>query len=404
MLATPHPEVLADDWLPPVVLGREAEVTEVVRRLDPPVPRAPPPWMIGVVGTRGAGSSSVARRAAREVADRLRATAPGTVPRQLVVRVAGCRGVHGVASELLRRLDDGFDGRGFPVAEIVAGLLRRLRREGRPVVLVLDDLRAGGPELGPLLRAIGAPDRFLPEGESGLPPFWTLLAGAADAVRRAEAEVEGRWRIGPFVRLAPYPGDALRRLLEDRAARVLGRPAPPELLAGVLERTLADGGGASRAIELLRRAVLPGPAGRSGPYAPLVRARGAIAIESRVIRAIEEVSLGRAAQLGEIRRSEARLARAEGAAPLPATTLWRRIVRLEQAGYVRRDVRPGGVGGTRSVLRVLAPTDEWLIDRRPPETHRGSVGWAGASWRVEPPAEDAPRPAPVPLPPDDAAD
>ncbi len=402
MLPTPHPEVLADDWLPPVVLGREVEVREVVRRLDPPRPHAPPPWMVGVVGSRGAGSSSVARRAAREVADRIRAAIPGSAPRQLAVRTAGCRGTHGVASELLRRLDDGFDGRGFPIAEIVAGVLRRLRRDGRPVVLVLDDVRAGGPDLGPLLRAIGAPDRFLPEGESGLPPFWTVLAGTADAMRRAEAELHGRGRIGPLIRLAPYSADSLRRLLEDRADRVLGRAAPADLLTRVLERTVADGGGAARAVELLRRTLLPGAARRAGPFAPLRRPGVPLTIESRVVRAIEEVSQGRAAPLGEIRRSEARLARAEGAAPLPATTLWRRIVRLEQAGYVRRDVRPGGVGGTRSVLRVLAPTDEWLIARLPPETHPGSDAWAPAPWSPGGLAEEGQRPASAPSPPDDA--
>ncbi|MGC2206066.1 MAG: hypothetical protein WA719_09150, partial [Thermoplasmata archaeon] len=81
MLVTPHPEVLAHDWLPPVVLGREAEVAEIVRRLDAPTPHAPAPWMVAVVGPRGSGTSSVARRAAREVADRVRISGSGVIPR-----------------------------------------------------------------------------------------------------------------------------------------------------------------------------------------------------------------------------------------------------------------------------------------------------------------------------------
>ena len=172
-----HPEVLARDWLPPVATGREVEVAEVVRRLDPPAPRAPPPWVVAVTGARGTGTSTVARRAARTVADLVRAGTGAGVPQVLPIRTAGLRGTHGVACALLRYLDGGFDGRGFSVIEIIAGFLRRLRRESRPAVLILDDIGLGGPDLGPVLRALGNPDRFLPEGESGIPPTWTILAG-----------------------------------------------------------------------------------------------------------------------------------------------------------------------------------------------------------------------------------
>ncbi len=401
MLPTAHPEVLAEEWLPPVVFGREAEVQELVRRLDPPRPVAPPPWMVGVVGPRGAGTSSVARRAAREVADRVRTSGDGPVPRVVSVRTAGCRGTHGVASALLRVLDGGFDGRGFPVPEILAGFLRRLRRDGRAGILVLDDVRSGGPDLAPVLRAIAEPDRFLPEGESGLPPVWTLLAGTADALARAEAAIDGRWRIGPFVRLRACEVPLLRRLVADRAERALGRTAPPELVDRSVERAITEGGGAARAIDLLRRSLIA-PALR--PVARSASRRLALPIESRVVRAIETASGGRAARLGEIRRCEARLAHAEGESPLPATTLWRRIVRLEQAGYVRREVRPGGEGGTRSVLRVLAPVDEWVIAPDPQGTLPGfggrSASEAGEGWE-----DGAPGRPPVLLPPpDDAAD
>ncbi|MGI0156767.1 MAG: AAA family ATPase, partial [Thermoplasmata archaeon] len=263
-MTPPHAEVLAHDWLPPVVLGREAEVADLVRRLDPPRPRSPPPWMVGVVGPRGSGTSAVARRAAREVADRLRTSGVGVVPRWVAVRVAQHRGTHGVASALLAAIDDGFDGRGFPVAEILAGFLRRLRREERPGVIVLDDVRVGGPDLGPVLRALADPDRFLPEGECGLPPLWAVLAGTREAVHRAELGLDGRARIGPFVTLSSYSPRALRSLVEDRAVRALGRPAPAELTTRSVESAVAEGGGATRAIDLLRRALVGGSTSRSG--------------------------------------------------------------------------------------------------------------------------------------------
>src|SRR5208282_2927830 len=110
MQPTAHSEVLARDWLPPVVLGR-----------------------------------------APEVADRVRAALGEPFPRVLAIRTPFLRGPHGIATALVQRLDDGFDGRGFPVPEILAGLLRRLRREARPTVVLLDDVGVGGPDLAPVV-------------------------------------------------------------------------------------------------------------------------------------------------------------------------------------------------------------------------------------------------------------
>ncbi len=361
MLAVPHAEVLSRDWVPPVVLGREAEVADAVRRLDAPTPRAPPPWILGIAGDRGSGTSAVARRAAREVADRLRATSVAPPPRTIAVRVAGCRGTHGVATALLRVLDEGFEGRGFPVAEILAGFLRRIRRDGRPLVLVLDDVYGGGPSVAPIVRALGNPDRFLPEGESGLPPLWAIVAGPTEALARCDQELEGAGRLAPFVPVGSYGLRALRAIVDDRVRRALGRAPPADLVDRVVASSVASGGGAVRAIDLVRRALL-GPEYRPDGRPRSARAPGeAVAVEPSVVRAIEDAARGVEAVVGDVRRLEALYARETGTRPLPPTTLWRRIVRLEQAGYVRREVRPGGVGGTRSLVRLMAPVDEWVV-------------------------------------------
>lgn len=378
MQPTAHPEVLAREWLPPVVVGRAREVDEVVRRLDPPTPCSPSPWLVAVAGPPGSGTSTIARRAAREVADRVRAASAGPVPRVLAVRTTFLRGPHGVATALLQRIDEGFDGRGFPAAEILAGLLRRLRREARPAVVVLDDVGVGGPDLAPVLRAFAEPDRFLPEGESGLPPLWTILSGTPEGLENVRLALESRIAVGPFVSVAPYEPSLLRAIVRDRAERALGHPPTPAVVERVVNRTVDEGGGAERAVELLRREILGVTFREAWDGHGSTRLRG-ISVESRVVRAIGAAAQGTAARLGEVKRLEAELARAQGARPLPTTTLWRRIVRLEQAGYVRREIRPGGNGGTLSVVRVLTPIDEWVTTNRPPESHRDFERWNGSA-------------------------
>jgi hypothetical protein len=292
----------------------------------------------------------------------------------LVLRTPFLRGTHGVATALLQRFDEGFDGRGFPVPEILAGVLRRLRRERRPTVVLLDDVKVGGPDLGPVLRAFAEPDRFLPEGESGLPPLWTILAGAPEALHPLDPGGTARASIGPFVFLGPYDPGLLREIVADRASRALGHVPPSSVVEHIVRKTVEDGGGARRAVDLLRRELLGVTFQESRDGLLPSRFRG-ISIEPWVVRAIGLASRGQAARLAEVRRIEAELAQVEGARSLPTTTLWRRIVRLEQAGYVRREIRPGGPGGTLSILRVLTPIDEWVTTG-----HRSGIRPADGPW------------------------
>ena len=97
----------------------------------------------------------------------------------------------------------------------------------------------------------------------------------------------------------------------------------------------------------------------------------------------------------EVREWEARLAREEGVPPMPATTLWRRLLRLEAEGLLRRDVRPGGSGGTRSVLTPLRPLVEWpaTLTRGSP---RAAAPTSSPSWGAWPVGEGPPPPLPRP--------
>jgi hypothetical protein len=221
-------------------------------------------------------------------------------------------------------------------------------------VVVLDDIGPGAPDLGPVVRALLSPTRFLPEGIDVAPTLWTVLAGRSDAEAAwSRVHRAGLPRTSRLVLRPPEP-PAIRWAVADRAQRALGHPAPEELVDRIVTRTLRGGRGISRAIHLLRREML-GPSTASGNRAIPLGVGPAPDVEPRILAALERATRGRPATLAEIRAWEVRLAAEEGARPLPATTLWRRMVRLQAAGLIRREVRPGGSGGTRSMIELLGP-------------------------------------------------
>ncbi len=374
MLSVPHPEVLAPDFVPPVALGRNGELARLAELLGAGDLAGPSPRVAEVVGPSGAGTSAVARLAARRLLEGIRRHGAPTPPLFAAVRVRRCRGTVGVASALVQTFDEGFDGHGFPAAEVLAGFLRRLRRDARPAVLVLDDLGPSAPDLEPILKGFARPDRFLPEGESGLPPIRLILAGVPEAegvwraARRAGFERSAR------VELPPYAYLTLEAIVEDRLVRALGRPAPPGMATEIAERAHADTASASRALELLRRILFEGGGGPR-PAVPAA-CRDGLYVEPRILEALHRALAGGPVSLGELKRWEARLADLDGARPLPATTLWRRLLRLEAEGLIHRRVRMGGEGGTRSVLELTRPFTDWpvrpaLPGSRPTVVHAG---------------------------------
>jgi AAA ATPase domain len=386
MLRPTYPEVLTSDWLPPTALARQVEVQTLVQMLDPDFPPRGPARVVAVHGPSGSGTSIVARRAARELVDRVRTNHAGPLPLTATVRVRCCRGTLGVASALLQRLDEGFHGRGFPVVEILAGFLRRLRRENRPCIVVLEDIDIAGPSITPVLRALGSPDRFLPEGEGGLPPLWAILAGLSEPVAAINRELPALELKARSIALRPYSREEIYHIVEERARRALGIAPPPELARRVTERTLREGGGARRAIDLLRRELsLPATVAVSS-LGPLREGWFRGNLEPRILCALDRACQGTSASVGTVRAWEARLARESGDRPLAATTFWRRMIRLEQSGVLRREVRAGGNGGTRTTIHLLVPLEEWARGQGLREIHP-----AFASASVSPGTRSSPK-------------
>jgi len=287
------------------------------------------------------------------IAEELRREEGGPLPRLITVRVRWCSGAQAVAAELLRRFDPGFEPHGFPVAEIMAGFLRRLVREKRPAVIVLDDIGPDAPDLGLIVRALMGPVRFLPEGVDTPPRIWLLLAGATESNATWRRVHRSGVPADHTLLLPPYTEPELEAIVRDRAQRALGR-VPPEPWAATVVATVA-GTTAARAIERLRRELVEPLAAERGPWSGVPPIARQLSVEPRLLIALEQSTVRGSIPLHDLKERERRLALAEGERPLPSTTFWRRIVRLEAAGFIHRDVRPGGAGGTMSRLELLRP-------------------------------------------------
>ncbi len=372
-----HPEALVEQWVPPVAIGRSREIEAAVLGAESSREGPSRPGLAVVTGPPGSGSSVVARWAARRLADRCRALAPGGAARIVHVPTRLYRSPHGIACALVRSYDAGLDGRGFPWGDLLAGFLRRIRRDGQPTVTVLDDLRLAGPDLLRLIRALGEPDRFLPEGDPGLPPFYTILTGTPEGLRLRDREGAGRWARAATVELAPYPEERLREIVADRMVRATDRAAVLSTAARIAHQSFLEAGGARRAIDLLRRefGIRETVRAPEDPDAS-VPAR---TIEPHLWQALVSALADGSCDVGELHRWEILCAQRAHRPPLATTTFWRRMVDLERRGWIRREVRCGGIGGSRTRLVVRRPVDEWITGRVSPETRPdgGIVGSAG---------------------------
>jgi hypothetical protein len=386
-MSAPHVESLTAEWIPTEPVGRAGDV-ERVEALLAAAPQGSVPRAV-VLAPPGSGGSLVARLAARRYSERF--AAPGRRPRVLPVRVRCSRGSVGVATDLLRVFDPGFSGRGFSTAEIVAGFLRRMIREDRGAIVVLDDIGPAAADLSVILRALLAPDQFLPEGAPHLPPFAVLLSVHSTA--KATLETLGNLGLLPdaSIVLSAYSERELRAILADRAQRALGRPADPAWLDRLTARVRAEGGSAPRAIELLREYLVP-PALCHRPSAPR-SAPPAGGVEPRLLSALERACERGPADVRSVRRWERTFAATDRADPLPLTTLWRRLVRLEELGLLSRQVRPGGPGGTRSMIVLRSDLRTGSTTRPNPRTDRAPAVRADLSAALLwPPPEADPGP------------
>ena len=331
-------------WRTPILVGREEVLAGQERAVRAALERDGRA-AVSVVGPHGSGTTSVAESAVATFSERYIGRRS---PLILRVDVSDCRTPGLLVKALFRQIDPDFQGQGASTEFLSMLLLRRLRSLGRPAVVWLDQAHSSG-EFGRVVRAVARPQEILPEGTSGLPPLLVLASGVRDLAP------EGVETIRTIVR--PLQGPDLIEAIRTRAALALHLPPGPEVLRAWADLVVARGWGLSMVGDLLAEA---------GARA---EARGALRVELQDVAlpkalprhgadaegfeaALLEVL--RAAKgpfaVGDLRRGLIARCGEVGIRAPTSARLWRHLVGLEEKGLVRRDVRLGGAGGSRTLI------------------------------------------------------
>lgn len=314
-----------------------------------------------MLGPRGSGTSTLARLAARGWAACQPHARSSGGPLQVVVPTSVAHGPRGAMAAILRALDPEYEHRNFAVTDLAVEFLRRLRRLERSAVVVFDDVGPAAPDLSGFLAGLLDPDSFLPEGGESVPPIAVVVAGTVEALRAIGGPNGSPALSARTIRLPPYTESELVAIVRDRAERCLARPVPSEWVGRLVRRAVRENGTAVRALELLRREVGGVSVPELGPVYPRGSETAPIVVEPPLLSALGQLDDGAPIRVGELRERTRELARSYGEPPIAATTFWRRIIRLERAGVVRRSVRTGGVGGSLSTVSVVRPVGEWPL-------------------------------------------
>ena len=338
--------VIKRSWKAPLLVGREkllAVQEQTVRNALAGGDRA----AVSVVGPRGSGTSSIAECAVATFSERFLGR---KAPLVLRVDTSQCRTPGLLVKALFRQIDPAIQLGGASTEFLSMLLLRRLRSLARSALVWLDQVHATG-EFGRVARALARPQEVLPEGTDGLPPLLLVASGSREIVPEVADTVR--------VAAPPLQGADLLETLRARAALAFQTPPLPEVLRAWADLTVASGWGLAMVGDLLVEAgaraeargsfrvelqdvALPSSLPRHG--------RDAEGFGQTILEVLRTATGSLTA--GELRRRVAEGCTSSGMrAPTPAR-LWRHVVGLERKGIVRREVRLGGSGGSRTLVSL----------------------------------------------------
>ena len=335
-----------------------ADLVERALALLGRTPNGGRPNALAILGPRGTGTSHIARAS-------LESLAAGTVapssPQTLRVDLRGVRGGHPAIQALFRNLDPAFNAQGAATEHLTLLWLRRMRSEGRPFQIWLDNFSGSWPALARFLPPLLDPRQILPEGVAGLPRYVVVVSGEGPS--RPWEDLPGN---PPALSVPPWE----RSELEALSRRVLAGPgrkaADPRAVDRLVGLLLTEDRGLSSLSEILSRArAAAREAGRTElraedletPHQVPWRLRQARSFDAFLLGLLKEMSTGAPLPLSALTRGLRGRCASLGV-PVPSVArLWRRLRRLETLGLVSREIRVGGPGGTRSLLSLHDPAD-----------------------------------------------
>jgi RecA/RadA recombinase len=350
-----NPRALDRTWVPPSLIGCD----EILPRQETTVLSGLTPGRrvaVSISGPRGSGTSTVAAHLVGTAQARLTRPEPKGTPLLLRADVSACRTPLALVTALFRDIDPAFIGRGASTEFLTLLLARRIRTVGRPTIIWLDQVRPTSLDVSRVLRPLAHPEQLLPEGPAGLPTMLLVTSGATDALPDDPEIIR--------TELRPLQSRDLCKAIMTRANVAFNAPPSLEAVEAIASLSISQGWGLSMVGELLaeagRRAearggrwlevedvTLPASLPRAGRDAS-----GFEAVLLEVVRAATGVTT-----VGKLKRALDARCREAGLRQPTQARLWRHLVGLERKGLVRREVRVGGAGGSRTEVALMDEKD-----------------------------------------------
>ena len=348
--------ILERAWQAPTLIGRE-ELLSSLERASLSLSAGGAPLAVSVFGPRGSGSSAVAAHVVATAMERL--TQPGSKGTPLLLRAdaSACRSSSALVSALFREVDPGYDGRGASTEFSALLLLRRLRTMARPAIVWADQVEAKAAHVDRVMGLLAHPERLLPEGAAGLPTMLVVASGERNVLPEDASVVR--------TVLAPPQARDMCRAIMTRANLAFTTLPSLEAVEAIASLSISCGWGLSMVGELLAEAGRRAEA-RGGRWlevddvtlpANLARAgRDGSSFEALLLEVLRATA--GATTVGKLRRALDARCQETGVRQPTQARMWRHLVGLERKGVVRREVRMGGPGGSRTLVHLRSADAE----------------------------------------------
>ncbi|MEE2759334.1 MAG: AAA family ATPase [Candidatus Thermoplasmatota archaeon] len=239
---------LSFDWVPPKVVGREAEQEQLADMFSS-IGTSGMSCRAVITGNVGSGKTVLSRSFADDLARHL-----STVRAIRPIHV-NCRN-HPTTSQVLQRiatsLDERHPERGFSASEVIQGIRRNLRTSNQHMLLILDEVdhllrKDGGDLLYQLLR--------IDEGRDESGTLSIILVSQEKVLEQLEGAIISRFGRTNHLRLEPYNESQLTEIVTQRASLSTRTGSVSEEILTHIGNLSAESGDARVAIELLEASI-----------------------------------------------------------------------------------------------------------------------------------------------------